>query len=461
MIANSLVELDRQHLVHPVISYRRHEQRGATVLKSASGVRLTDAEGKQYLDGFAGLWCVNVGYGQKSIVEAATRQMETLPYATGYFHFSNEPAIRLAALLSDHAPGDLRHVYFTLGGSDAIDSAVRFTQFYFNATGRPGKTNFISLERGYHGSSTTGSGLTALPIFHAGFNVPLPNQHKIPSPYPYRNPLGSEPRTIIEGSVKALRDKVEALGGPASVAAFVCEPVQGSGGVIVPPKGWLSAMQAACRELDILFIIDEVITGFGRTGPLFASQTENLEPDIMTTAKGLTSGYAPMGAVFLSDRIYQAMADGAGAAAIGHGYTYSAHPVSAAVGLEVMRLYLEGGLIENGAASGKRLMAGLAELGDHPLVGEVRGLSMLAALELVADKATKAEFPASTGFADRLAQVGMENGVIFRAFANGTIGLAPSLNYSLAEVDELIARLRKTLDDMVALPEVRAAMARR
>ena len=458
MIANSLVELDRQHVIHPVISYRKHEQRGATVLRSASGVHITDAEGKRYLDGFSGLWCVNVGYGQKSIVDAAARQMEALPYATGYFHFSNEPAIRLAAALADLAPGDLRHVYFTLGGSDAVDSAVRFTQFYFNSIGERRKTNFISLERGYHGSSTTGSGLTALPAFHAGFNVPLPNQHKILSPYPYRNPLGSNPAAIIAGSVQALRDKVGALGAD-NVAAFICEPVQGSGGVIVPPKGWLSAMQQACRELGILFIVDEVITGFGRTGPLFASQSENLEPDMMTVAKGLTSGYAPMGALFVSDRIYQAMADGAGNAVVGHGFTYSAHPVSAAVGLEVLRLYLEGGLIENGIASGRRLMAGLAELANHPLVGEARGVSMLAALELVADKATKAEFPPGVAIADRLAQAGLENGVIFRAFPNGTIGLAPSLNYSLADVDDLVGRLRRTLDDLLTQPHVREAMA--
>ncbi len=456
MIANDLAELDRRHLVHPVTSYRTHEARGPLVLKSASGVHLFDEAGNRYLDGFAGLWCVNAGYGQQALVEAATKQMLELPYATGYFHFSNEPAIRLAAELADRAPGDLNHVYFTLGGSDAVDSAVRFTHYYFNAIGQGAKRNFISLDHGYHGSSTTGSGLTALPIFHAGFNVPLPNQHKIPSHYAYRNPVGTDPAAIIAASVQALRAKVAELGAE-TVAAFICEPVQGSGGVLVPPPGWLPAMQAVCRELGLLFIVDEVITGFGRIGPLFGCEVEGLEPDMITAAKGRTSGYVPMGAVFLSDRIYQAMADGAGAAMVGHGYTYSAHPVSAAVGLAALKLY-EDGLLDNGKRSGAHLMARLADFAAHPLVGDVRGISMLAALEVVANKDTKALFPADLGIGARMAAAGNRNGVIFRAFPNGTIGLAPSLNYSLDDVDDLVDRLRATLDEVLAAPEVRAAM---
>ncbi|MFD2250417.1 adenosylmethionine-8-amino-7-oxononanoate aminotransferase [Pseudochelatococcus lubricantis] len=458
MISNSLIELDRRHLVHPVTAYREHEKRGATVLTSASGIHVQDSTGKRYLDGFAGLWCVNAGYGQQSIVDAAAKQMAELPYATGYFGFSNEPAILLASQLAELAPGTLNHVYFALGGSDSVDSAVRFTQYYCNAIGKPEKRHFISLEMGYHGSSTTGAGLTALPAFHAGFNVPLPNQHKIPSHYSYRNPVGEDPQAIIAASVQALRDKVTALGGPDHVAAFICEPVQGSGGVLVPPKGWLPAMQAACRELDILFIIDEVITGFGRIGPLFGSEVESLEPDLMTVAKGLTSGYAPMGAVFLSDRIYDTIADHAGKNAVGHGFTYSAHPVSAAVGLATLRLYTEGGLLESGQHAGARLMSRLAELAGHPLVGEVRGISMLAGIEVVASKETRELFAPDVAIGARLATASLDNGVIFRAFANGTIGLAPSLNYTPDDIDELVARVKKSLDDVLEQPEVRSAL---
>ena len=241
-------------------------------------------------------------------------------------------------------------MYLTLGGSEAVDAAVRFIVQYWNAVGRPSKKHFISLERGYHGSSSTGAGLTALPVFHRGFDLPLPTQHYIPSPNPYRHPQGDDPQALIAASVASLRAKVAELGAD-NVAAFFCEPIQGSGGVIVPPAGWLKAMREAARELDILFVVDEVITGFGRTGPMFACEAEGVEPDLMTLAKGLTSGYVPMGATMLSEQVYAGIADGAPAGApIGHGATYSAHPVSAAVALEVLRLYDEGGVLANGAA---------------------------------------------------------------------------------------------------------------
>ena len=228
---------------------------------------------------------------------------------------------------------------------------MRFIVQYWNARGRPQKKHFISLERGYHGSSSTGAGLTALPVFHRGFDLPLPTQHYIPSPYPYRHPQGGDPQALIASSVASLRAKVAELGAD-NVAAFFCEPIQGSGGVIVPPAGWLKAMRDAARELDILFVVDEVITGFGRTGPMFACEAEGVEPDLMTLAKGLTSGYVPMGATMLSEQVYAGIADGAPAGApIGHGATYSAHPVGAAVALEVLRLYDEGGVLANGQRS--------------------------------------------------------------------------------------------------------------
>lgn len=458
MLSNSLIELDRAHWVHPVASYRGHEKAGVRVLRSAKGATITDATGHQLIDGFAGLWCVNVGYGYDSIVEAAANQMRELPYATGYFGLGSEPAIRLAAALAERAPGDLDHVYFTLGGSDAIDSTVRFVRYYQQARGKPQKDQFISIEQGYHGSSTVGAGLTALSAFHAGFGVPYDWQHKIPSHYTYRNPAGSEPAAVIAASLAALRAKVDAVGGPERVAAFYCEPIQGSGGVLVPPPGWVKAMRDLCRELDILFVADEVITGFGRTGPLFACEDEGIVPDLMTTAKGLTSGYVPMGAVLMSDHVYNVIADGAGAAAVGHGYTYSAHPVSAAVGLEVLRLY-ETGLLDNGRKAGRRLMQGLRSLADHPLVGEVRGRGMLAAVELVTDKARKTPLPAASLPAQRIFDRAWDNGLIIRAFGNGVLGYAPPLCCTEAEIDAIVERTRATLDETLADADVRAAMA--
>jgi adenosylmethionine-8-amino-7-oxononanoate aminotransferase len=457
MSIKSLVESDRKHLIHPVVSYRAHEARGVTILDSADGVFLRDIEGKTLLDAFSGLWCVNTGYGHASIVEAAAKQMAKLPYATGYFHFGSEPAIEMAAKLVELAPASLQHVYFTLGGSDAVDSALRFITHYYNATGRPSKKHCIALQRGYHGSSSIGAGLTALPAFHRNFDLPLSTQHHIPSPYAYRNDYADD-AALIDASVKALEAKVAELGAD-NVAAFFCEPIQGSGGVIVPPVGWLKAMREACRKLDILFVADEVITGFGRTGPLFACQSEGVEPDLMTVAKGLTAGYAPMGAVLMSDAVYQGIADGGDvSAAIGHGHTYSAHPVSAAIGLEVMRLYHEGGLLANGQAQAPRFAQGLDALLDHPLVGDSRHRGLLGALELVADKQSKRGFDASLKLADRIAAAAYGNGLVFRAFADNILGFAPALCYTEANFDMLFERLAKTLDEVLAQSEVRAAL---
>ena len=457
MLSNSLIELDRAHLVHPVASYRTHEKLGVRVLSSASGATVTDMSGRQLIDGFAGLWCVNAGYGHDSIVEAAARQMRELPYATAYFGLGAEPGIRLAAALAERAPGDLNHVYFTLGGSDAIDSTVRFIRYYYHAKGTPQKDQFISLEQGYHGSSTVGAGLTALPAFHAGFGIPFDWQHKIPSHYAYRNPVGPDPQAIIAASKQALRQKVEEI-GTERVAAFYAEPIQGSGGVLVPPKGWMKAMRDLCHELDILFIADEVITGFGRTGPLFACSEDEVVPDFLTVAKGLTSGYVPMGAVFMTERVYSTIADGAGTSLVGHGYTYSAHPVSAAVALEVLRLY-EGGLLENGRKAGKRLMEGLQGLADHPLVGDIRGRGMLAAIELVTDKTKKTPLPATADPSRRIFDRAWDNGLIIRAFGNGVLGYAPPLCCTDGDIDAIVARTRKTLDQTLEDSDVRLVMA--
>jgi adenosylmethionine-8-amino-7-oxononanoate aminotransferase len=456
---SSLVALDRAHLIHPVANWRGHEQRGATVLRAGKGAWLRDAQGRELLDAFAGLWCVNIGYGHDSVVEAAARQMRELPYATGYFSYASEPAIRLAAKLVQIAPSGLQHVYLTLGGSEAVDAAVRLIVQYYNSTGRPAKKHFIALERGYHGSSSTGAGLTALPAFHRGFDLPRPEQHYIPSPYPYRNPVGNDPQAVIAASVAALREKVNALGAE-NVAAFFCEPIQGSGGVIVPPVGWLKAMREACRELDILFVVDEVITGFGRTGPMFACQAEGVSPDLMTVAKGLTAGYVPMGALLMSERVYAGIADGTPAGAlVGHGATYSAHPVSAAVALEVIRLYEEGGILANGQRVARHFEEGLQAMLRHPLVGDARSRGLLGALELVSDKSTKKGFDAALQLPERIAKAGYEHGLIFRAFGDNILGFAPALCFTPAEFEQMLERLNRILDAVLDQSEVRRALA--
>ena len=452
----SLIDLDHDHLIHPVASFRGHEAHGARVLASAEGMWLTDIDGKRVIDAFAGLWCVNVGYGQDSIVEAAAEQMRRLPYATGYFHFASEPPIRLAAELTALTPEGLDHVFFTLGGSDAVDSAVRYIVHYFNAIGKPEKKQFIALEWGYHGSSSTGAGLTALGNFHRGFDVPTKWQHHIASPYPYRHPQGHDDAAVIASTIAALEAKVAEIGAD-KVAAFCCEPIQGSGGVIVPPVGWLKALREACTRLGILMLVDEVITGFGRTGPLFACEAEGVTPDFMTTAKGLTSGYAPMGAMFMANHIYDTIAD-ASPLPVGHGMTYSGHPVSAAVALEVLRLYREGGVLANGVETGKRFAERMEAIRSHPLVGDVRYRGMLGAIELVTDKGTKGIFPAELNLGDRLSQMTWDNGVIVRCFANAVIGFAPALTCTPDEMDIIFDRVQLSLDQLLEQADIRAAL---
>jgi adenosylmethionine-8-amino-7-oxononanoate aminotransferase len=458
MKSNSLIELDRNHLIHPVSAYRAHERKGATVLASGQGLYLTDTQGNRLLDAFAGLWCVNIGYGQESVVEAAAAQMRRLPYATGYFGYASEPAILLADQLATLSPEGLSRVFFTLGGSDAVDSAIRFITHYWNARGLPQKKQMIALDKGYHGSSSTSAGLTGLPAFHRQFDLPLKWQHHIAAPYAYRDPDGLSGDALVAASVQRLRDKVNELGAE-NVAAFFAEPVQGSGGVIVPPAGWLKAMRDAARELDILFVADEVITGFGRTGPMFACEHEQVSPDLMTVAKGLTAGYAPMGAVLMSEAVYAAIADGPdNHLPIGHGLTYSGHPVSAAVALEVLRLYQEGGILANGQARYPRFAERLDAMAGHPLVGEVRHKGLLAAVELVADKASTTRFDPALAISDRLSEAAYRNGLIFRAFADGTIGLAPALSATADDVEQIMDRLQRTLDDVLDLPEIRGAL---
>lgn len=445
----SLVEQDCAHWVHPVAALRQHEARGARIWQSAEGVHLIDTEGRRVQDAFSGLWCVNAGYGQASLVEAATRQLEQLPYATGYFHFASEPAIRLAARLAELAPKGLSRVLFGQGGSDAVDTAIRVVRYFFNATGRPEKKHFIGLQRGYHGSSTTGSGLTALPLFHRYFDVPAANQHHIPSPYPYRHPDGPDPAAVLDSTVRALEAKVEEIGAQR-VAAFICEPIQGSGGVIVPPPGFLRTVRATCDRLGILLIVDEVITGFGRTGPLFACESEGVSPDILTLAKGLTSGYAPMSATLINEQIYSAIADAGEGQAFGHGQTYSGHPVSAAVANAALDLYLDGGLIDNGVRVGEYFLDQLKALEVLPYVGEVRGRGMLAAVELVTDKTTKQKPSKDHRLGERVLTRALEEGLVFRAFSDDILGFAPALNYTKADVDTLIQILRFSLDKAVA-----------
>lgn len=449
MNTQDLVKLDGLHLVHPVSNFREHQEKGVKLLKSGHGPWVKDSHGSEYLDCFAGLWCVNLGFGQQRVVDAATRQMQELPYATGYFGFGSEPAALLAKKLVDITPDSLQHVYFSLGGSDAIDAALRYITHYFNAIGKPTKKHIISLQRGYHGSSSLGAGVTGLPMFHTNFDVPTPQQHKISCPYFYRSDFETEAE-LIAASVQELEDKVNSI-GVDNVAAFFSEPVIGSGGVIVPPKGWYKAIADTCKRLGILFLADEVITGFGRTGTMFACEHEGVQPDLMTLAKGLTSGYAPMGALLMSDEIFSGIADGPNkAAVVGHGQTYSAHPVSAAIALEVIDIYEES-ILGHAQELAPYFQSKLKECLAHPLVGDVRCQGLLASVELVANKTTKRQFPMDIKLSEKINDIAWQHKIIFRTFGDNILGFAPALCFTKEEFDTLFERLNNVLNEVLAL----------
>ncbi len=305
--SKSIAEWDKAW-IHPLSNWAEQERYGPWVLRSAKGMWITEASGAEKFDAFSGLWCVNVGYGHESIAQVAAEQMRKLSYVSGYDGMGCEATIELAGKLAERAPGDCNHVYFTPGGgSDAIDTVIRFVRYHNNVIGKPEKKHFIALDRGYHGASTASAGLTGLSIFHQHFDAPAPLQHHIPTPSPYRRPPGHDDAAVIATTINALRAKVAEI-GVDKVAAFICEPIQAAGGLNVPPPGFLKAIRATCDELGIFWICDEVVTGFGRTGPLFAAQDEDVSPDLMTIAKGLTSGYVPMGAVLVSDAFYRRIA---------------------------------------------------------------------------------------------------------------------------------------------------------
>ena len=454
---DTLVALDRAHLVHPVASWRQHERRGPLVLASARGAWLTDDRGHELLDGFAGLWCVNVGYGQESIVRAATEQLRTLPYATGYFGFASEPAIRLAARLVEITPASLTRVYLTLGGSEAVDAAVRFIVQYWNAGGRPAKKHFIALERGYHGSSSTGAGLTALPVFHRGFDLPLATQHYIASPNPY-----VIRKATMRGVDRLLGRRAAQQGGRAGRGERRSLFLRAD-----PGLGRRDRAAARLAEGDARRSARARHPVRGRRGH---HRLRSHRPDVRV--RGRRRRARPDDARQRAD--IGLRADGrddavraglcrhcrrhSGWVAIGHGATYSAHPVCAAVALEVLRLYTEGGVLANAQRVAPCFAAGLDALREHPLVGDARYRGLLGALELVSDKASKRGFDATLGLPERIFAAAYRNGVVFRCFGDGILGFAPALSYTEADFEQLFVRLKKTLDEVLATPAVRAAL---
>ncbi len=438
--------------LHPSTNLRLVQTEGPLVITRGEGVYVYDDEGRRYLEGMSGLWCASLGFSERRLAEAAYRQMLELPF---YHAFAGKvPAVstQLAERLIRIAPAGMGKVLFANSGSEANDTAVKLAWYVNNALGRPQKKKIIARERAYHGVTVATASLTGLAFAHTDFDLPIPRILHTDAPYYYR---GARPGESEEAFSARVAESLEALivrEGPDTVAAFFAEPVMGAGGVIVPPATYFDRIQPILRKYEILFVVDEVICGFGRTGNLFGTQTFDLKPDIMTLAKALSAGYMPISANLVSSVLYEillAQSDKLGI--FGHGYTYSSHPVPAAVALEALKIYEERDIVSQVRRAAPRMQAGLRSYADHPLIGDARGIGLIGAVEVVRDKATKQSFDPKAGVAAFLVRRAQHHGVILRNMPGDVVAFCPPLIVSESEMDEMFAGFAKALDDTWAM----------
>jgi putrescine---pyruvate transaminase len=434
--------LDRAHYLHPFTDPKALHEVGTRIITHAEGVWLWDSEGNKILDGMAGLWCVNVGYGRRELVDAATAQMLELPYYNSFFKTAHPPVLALSALLAEVTPPQFSHVFFSSSGSEANDTIVRMVRRYWDARGEPQRKTIISRWSGYHGSTVAAASLGGMPAMHAQGDLPIPGIVHIDPPYWYGLGGDMDPAAFGVKAAGWLEAKILQL-GPEKIAAFIGEPIQGAGGVIIPPPTYWPEIERICKKYDVLLVADEVICGFGRTGRWFGCETFGFAPDLMTMAKGISSGYLPLGGVMVGDRVANVLIN---AGEFYHGYTYSGHPTCCAVAERNIRILRDEHLIERVATDvGPHLQAGLQALNDHPLVGEVRGIGLIAAIELVKDKASRTRFSPLGEVGTLCRDFCFKEGLIMRAVGD-TMIIAPPLVISRGEIDELLRRARRCLD---------------
>jgi 4-aminobutyrate--pyruvate transaminase len=439
-----LVEQDLAHHLHPVTNLHRHQQSGPLVLVEGKGSKVRDSEGNWYIDGFAGLWNVNVGHGRSELAEVARDQMARLAFQPTFFGLATPPAIELAAKMSRLLPHH-SHFQFTSGGAESNETALKIARYYWALSGQPGKVKIISRHMAYHGIAMGALAATGIPAYHADFGPLPPGFLYLSAPLAYRNNPGLSEAGFVAMLVKELEDLI-AREGAGTIAAFIGEPVQGAGGVVPPPEGYWQAIAPILKKHEILLIADEVITGFGRTGEMFAQTTYGFQADITSFAKGITSGYVPLGGVGISPQIFQRIS--APDRMFMHGFTYSGHPVACAVALANIEIIENEQLWLKAAERGQQLLRGLAGLEAHPHVGNVRGKGLMALVEVVEDKASKKTFDASRGIGAQLMKVSRKKGVIVRCNDTG-FAMAPPLVISEAEVDELVNALGETLETVL------------
>ena len=429
-----IIKTDQEHFVHPQFHPNDHKQ--PFVWVSGQGAKLRSADGKEYIDGLACLWNVTLGHGRKELAQAASRQMEQLAFTTSYIGHTNVPAVELSERLSQLCYPSINHFFFSSGGGDANDSAIKTARFFWNSQGKPEKMKIISREHGYHGVTIGAMNATGIPGFWPMFSSQIPGFLHIPSPYPYRyvssNPNVSQGRAAADELEKAILRE-----GADTVAAFLAEPVQGAGGLMVPQDDYFPRIREICDKYDVLFMADEVITGFGRLGHWFGLNHWKVQPDIVSFAKGITSGYLPLGGIGISDRVFKAMTDAPPTRRWMHAFTYSAHPTCCAVALATIQILEREGLIEEAGRKGKKLLAGLKQLSSLENVGDVRGLGLMCGVELVEDKKTKKAFPAERKIGVRLYQECCKRGLVSR-IKDDIYMLAPAFVISDGDLDRCV-----------------------
>ena len=446
MPLTNLQTRDVETLVHPYTNLATLRDTGPLVFERGSGVRLYDTEGKDYIEGLAGLWCTSLGYGNEELVEAAQQQMRKLPFTHLFAGKSHDPAIELAERLKEIAPVPISKVFFCSSGSEANDTQIKLVWYYNNALGRPKKKKIISRLKGYHGVTIASASLTGLPNNHLDFDLPIANILHTSCPHHYRFGLPGESEVDFASRLAAELEAMIVQEGPETVAAFIAEPVMGAGGVIVPPSTYYEKIQEVLAKYDVLLIADEVICGFGRLGAMFGSTVMGMRPDTISVAKAITSAYLPLGAVMIPETMYQAMLDESRKiGTFAHGFTYSGHPVAAAVANKTLEIYARDDIVGRVRQLIPQFWRRLDALRDHPLVGEVRGVGLVAGLELVADKANQRAFLPKQTVGAEVAAAAQREGLLVRNLGD-TIALCPPLIISPSEIDELMDKLTRALD---------------
>ncbi|HWA51189.1 MAG TPA: aminotransferase [Dongiaceae bacterium] len=443
-----LEDLDKRHLIHPWVDLGAVRAQKPLIIDHADGVYVYDGEGQKMIDGMGGMWCVNVGYGRDEIADAIAAQAKRMCYYSPFTKNSTEPAIEFAHRIAKYAPGDLNRVFFTTGGSTAVDSAVRFIHFYFSFIGQKNRRFVISREQAYHGSTFLTATLSGKPADKPHMRFADDLVHHLPAPNPYRRPAGMSIEAFADRCVADLEKKILELGAE-NVAAFIAEPLLASGGVIVPPPGYQRRTWEICRKYGVLYISDEVVTGFGRLGHVFASQPVfDIVPDVITAAKGLTSGYVPLGAFLVSDALYQKMLDVAGEGQMfANGFTYSSHPVACAAGLAALDILEREDICGHVREWGPYFHEELKKLSDLELVGDVRGSHFMVCVECVSDRQAKTPCPGDWNVAKRVFERCRERGLMIRPMGN-LIVLSPPLTITKAQIDAAVAAMRGAIKDV-------------